>query len=66
MILSPVPKQRTKKKLGKMKIMVIPIIIGALEMIFKELVKRLGELEIGGQTQTIQTAALLISARIIR
>ena len=45
---------------------VLPIIIGALETIPKFLKRDLKELEIGGQTETIQTTVLLISARILR
>ena len=37
-----------------------------LEMILKGLVRGLEELEIGGQAKTIQTTALLRSARILR
>ena len=49
-----------------MKVMVIPIVIGALGTIPKELVKGLDDLEIRGQVETIQTTALLRSARILR
>ena len=49
-----------------MKVTVIPIIIGALRTVSKGLVKRLEELEIGGRAKTIQTTALLRSARILR
>ena len=57
--------QRTKK-MWNMKAMVIPIVIGTLGKIPKGLVKRLEDLEIGGQLETIQTIALLRSARILR
>ena len=39
--------------------MAIPIVIGALGTIPKELVKRLENLEIRGQEETIQTITLL-------
>ena len=40
--------------------------IGVLGMIPKGLVKGLKEMEIGGRVETIQTTALLGSARILR
>ena len=46
--------------------MVIPIVIDALGTIPKWLVKGLEDLEIKGQVETIQTAALLRLARILR
>ena len=46
--------------------MVILIVIGALGTIPKGLVKRLEDLEIRGQVETIQTTALLGSSRILR
>ena len=49
-----------------MKVTVIPIVIGALSSIAKGLVQGLEELEIRGQVETIQTTALLRSARILR
>ena len=49
-----------------MKITVIPIVIGALGTLLKGLLKRLDDLEIRGQIETIQTTALLRSARILR
>ena len=49
-----------------MKVTVIPIEIGVLRTILKVLVEGLEELEIGGQAETIQTIALLRSARILR
>ena len=57
---------RNWKKLLNMKVMVIPIVIGALGTITKELVERLEDLEIQGRVETIQTTALLISVRILR
>ena len=45
---------------------VIPIVVGALETVPINLEKRLGDLEIRGRIETIQTTALLQSARIPR
>ena len=45
---------------------VIPVVIHALGTISKGLVRVLEELEIGGRVETIQTTALLRSARILR
>ena len=56
---------RELKKLWHMRVTVIPIVISALGMIPKGLVKGLKDLEIKGQVETIQTTALLISARIL-
>ena len=53
-------------KKWNMKETVIPIVIGALESIPKGLVKRLEDLETRRQIETIQTTALLRSARILR
>ena len=57
---------RELKKLQNMKGTVIPIVIGALVTVTKGLVQRLEDLEITGWVETIQTTALLISARILR
>ena len=46
--------------------MVIPIVIGALGTVTKELLKRLENLEIKGRVETIQTTASFRSARILR
>ena len=43
-----------------MKIMVIPIIIGAFAIVQRSLESRLEELEIGEQAETIQTTALTV------
>ena len=48
-----------------MKVTIVPIVIGALGTITKELLKGLEDLEIGGRTGTIQTTALLRMARIL-
>ena len=49
-----------------MKVTVIPIVIGALGTITKVLVQGLEDLKIIGRVETIQTTALLKSARILR
>ena len=49
-----------------MTVTVIPIVIGALWTIPKDLIKVLEELEIGGRAETIQTTELLRPARILR
>ena len=77
---SPNPSQKTrpsdshkknlirevKKKLWDMKVTEIPIVICVLGTIPKGLVKRLDDLEIREQVETIQTTALLRLARILR
>ena len=55
-----------EKKLWNMKVTIIPIVIGALGTITKELIKELEDLEIRGWMKTIQIALLLRSARILR
>ena len=49
-----------------MTVMFIPIIISALSTVTKELIKGLEDLKIRGRVGTIQTTALLRSARILR
>ena len=49
-----------------MKVMIIPIVIGALSTVTKGLVQGLADLEITVLVETIQTTALLRSARILR
>ena len=60
------PCKEFEKKLWNMKVTIIPIVIGALSTVNEGLVKRLQDLEITGRVETIQTAGLLISARIQR
>ena len=57
---------REPRKLWKIKVKVVPILIGALGMVLKVLENNLDELEIRGRIETIQTTALLGSARILR
>ena len=54
------------KKLWNMKVTIIPIVIGAHDTVIKGLMKGLDDLEIRGQVETIQTTALLRSARTLR
>ena len=54
------------KKLWNMKVTIVPIMIGALGTITKGSLKGLKDLEVGGRVETIQTTALLRTARILR
>ena len=49
-----------------MKGTIIPIVIGAFGAVTKALLKGLENLEVGSQVETIQTTALLRTARILR
>ena len=49
-----------------MKVTIVTIVIGALGTITKGLLKGMKDLEIGGRVETIQTTALLKTARIPR
>ena len=57
---------REFKKLWNMKVSVVPIVIGAFDTVTEGLFKRLEDLEVGGRVETIQTTALLKTARILR
>ena len=57
---------RELKKLWNMKVTIIPIVIGTLGTVTKELVQGLEDLEITGLVETIQSTAFLRSARILR
>ena len=57
---------RELKKLWNMKVMIVPIVIGALGTISKGLLKGLEDLEVGEWVETIQTTALLRTAWILR
>ena len=48
-----------------MKVTIEPIVIGALSTVTKGLLKGLEDLEVGGRVETIQTTALLKTARIL-
>ena len=49
-----------------MKVMIIPIGIGAFSTVSKGLMKGEGDLAVGEQVETIQTTALLRMTRILR
>ena len=57
---------RELKKLLNMQVTIIPIVIGAFGTVTNGLLKRLEDLEVGGRVETIQTTALLRTARILR
>ena len=49
-----------------MKVTIFPIVIGAFVTITKGLLKGLEDFEVGERMETIQTTALLRTARILR
>ena len=49
-----------------MKVITIPIVTGAFSTVTKGLLKGLEDLEVGGRVESIQTTALLRTARILR
>ena len=49
-----------------MKGTIIPVVIGAFGTVTKGLLKGLEDLEVGDRVETIQTTALLKTARILR
>ena len=55
-----------KKKLWNMKVTIIPIMIGAFGTVTKGLIDRLAEGKIRGRMETVQTPALLRTARMLR
>ena len=57
---------RELKKLWNMKVTIVPIVVGAFSTVTKGLLKGLEDLEVGGRVETIQTTALLKTARILR
>ena len=57
---------RELKKLWNIKVTIIQIVIGAFGTVTKGLLKGLEDLEVGGRVETIQTIALLKTARILR
>ena len=59
-------KYRDLAKEQEKRVTVVLIVIGALGSIPKGLIQGLEDLEIRGRVETIQTAALLRSARILR
>ena len=57
---------RELKRLWNMKVTIVPIVICALGTETKGLLKGLDDLEVGGRVETVQTTALLRTARILR
>ena len=57
---------RELKKLWNMQVKIIPIVIGAFGTVTKGLLKGLEDLKVGRRVETIQTTALLRTARILR
>ena len=57
---------RELKKMWNMKTRVVPVIVGALGTVPKTLRERLEEIGIRGRIETVQTTALLGTARILR
>ena len=57
---------RDQNKVWDMRVIVIPIVAGALGTVSKNLEKSVEELKIRGRIGTIQTTALLGTARIVR
>ena len=57
---------RELKKLWNMKVTIIPIVIGVFGTVTKGLLKGLEDLKVGVRVETIQTTALLKTARILR
>ena len=57
---------REWQKIWNMKVTIIPIMIGAFGTVTKGLLKGLEDLEVVGRVETIQTTALLWTARILR
>ena len=57
---------RELKKLGNMIVTNVPVVFGAFGTVTKGLSKGLEDLEVGGRVETIQTTALLKTARILR
>ena len=49
-----------------MKVTIISIVIGAFRTVTEGLLKELEDLKVGGRVETIQTTALLRTARILR
>ena len=57
---------RELKRLWNMKVRIIPIVIGVFRTVSKGLLKEMEDLEVEGRVETIQTTALLRTARILR
>ena len=59
-------KKKKKQQQRNMKLTIIPIVISVFGRLTKELLKGLGDLDVGGRVETIETTALLRTARILR
>ena len=57
---------RKLKKLWNMNVTIILVMIGAFSIVTKGLQKGLEYLEVGGRVETIQTTAVLRTAKILR
>ncbi len=66
MVYAQTDLARELNKLWNMKVMIVPVVIGALGTITEGLLKGLEDFEIGGRVETIQTTALLRTVRILR
>ena len=55
-----------KKRLWNMKVTMVAVVVGALQTVSKDLERRLRKLKISEKIKTIQSTALLKSARIFR
>ena len=53
-------------KLWNMRVMIVPIVTGAFVTVTEGLLRDLEDLKVGGRVETIQTTALLNTARILR
>ena len=57
---------KKNNKLWNMKVTIIPFVIGAFGTVTKGLLTGLKDLEVGGRVETIQTTAILKTARKLR
>ena len=53
------------KKMWNMEVTIAPLVISVLGTVTKVMVDGLGDMEIRGRVETVQTSALLRSARIL-
>ena len=61
----PRPCSGIEKKLWNMKVTIVPMVIAAFGTVIKWLIKGPEDLEVGGRVETIQTIALLRTARLM-
>ena len=57
---------RELKKLWNMKVTIVPVVIDVFGPVTKGLLKGLEDFEVSGRVETIQTTALLKTARMLR